>query len=150
MAAGLRYKLYAPSFAGVIYGDDGGIAKLDPVSAWADGLDQDDVVGWISSHNYINVATAPGVTLQATLMNHTSTKQSLARQFNESAAIAALGKSKDPGVPFILGEYNSLARQGKPGLSNSFGAALWGLDFNLYAAANNIARTHMHQGTNYR
>lgn len=53
-------------------------------------------------------------------------------------------------LPFIVGEGNSLARQGRPGLSNTFGAALWGLDANLLMASNNISRFHMHQGTNYR
>lgn len=52
--------------------------------------------------------------------------------------------------PVILGETNSLYNQGAPGLSNSFGAALWGLDFNLWCASQNIKRVHMHQGTNYR
>jgi hypothetical protein len=49
-----------------------------------------------------------------------------------------------------MGETNSLYNQGKPGLSNSFGAALWGIDFNLYCASVGIRRVHMHMGTNYR
>jgi hypothetical protein len=49
-----------------------------------------------------------------------------------------------------MGETNSLYNQGKPGLSNSFGAALWGVDFNLYCASVGIGRVHMHMGTNYR
>lgn len=53
-------------------------------------------------------------------------------------------------APLIFGEHNSLYFQGKPGLSNSFGATLWGVDFNLYAAAKGFHRVHMHQGTNYR
>lgn len=54
------------------------------------------------------------------------------------------------GVPLIMGETNSLYNQGKPGLSNSFGAALWGIDFNLYCASVGFKRVHMHMGTNYR
>lgn len=53
-------------------------------------------------------------------------------------------------VPLIMGETNSLYNQGKPGLSNSFGAALWGIDFNLYCASVGFKRVHMHMGTNYR
>lgn len=52
--------------------------------------------------------------------------------------------------PLIFGETNSLYNQGRPGLSNTFGAALWGIDFNLYSAAAGFKRVHMHQGTNYR
>lgn len=54
------------------------------------------------------------------------------------------------GVPLIFGETNSLYNQGKPGLSNSFGAALWGVDFNLYSASVGVRRVHMHMGTDYR
>src|SRR3954462_11542286 len=77
-------------------------------------------------------------------MNHTNTVRSISSQ------VALLKSLSYTGIPFILGETNSLYNQGKPGLSNSFGAALWGLDFNLWCAANNISRVHMHQGTNYR
>jgi hypothetical protein len=57
----------------------------------------------------------------------------------------------DPSAPpLIFGETNSLYNQGRPGLSNTFGAALWGIDFNLYSASVNIRRVHMHMGTNYR
>jgi len=83
-------------------------------------------------------------------MNHTSNVHSIASQLNESHLLSELPQSLNPSLPFILGETNSLYNEGAPGLSNSFGAALWGIDFNLYCAANNIQRTHFHQGTNYR
>lgn len=137
------YKYIAPSFAGTSN-------SLNPIITWEDGLDTDKDIALISSHNYIGGATQPGVTLQGTLMNHTSTVVSISHQLNESRLLAALPDSKEPNLPFILGETNSLYNEGAPGLSNSFGAALWGLDFNLWCAANNIRRTHMHQGTNYR
>lgn len=96
------------------------------------------------NHSYIGGATQPGVTLQGTLMNHTVTVKSVDAQ-------AQLGNNLSyTGIPFILGETNSLYNQGKPGLSNAFGAALWGIDFNLYCASVGIRRVHMHMGTNYR
>ncbi|KAI9668250.1 MAG: hypothetical protein M1821_001070 [Bathelium mastoideum] len=144
-----EYLYMAPSFAGT--GN-----SLDPIRTWEDGLDNDRDIEYISSHNYIGGATQPGVTLQGTLMNHSMTVASVAHQLNESRLLAGLNESA--GIPFILGETNSLYNEGAPGLSNSFGAALWGVendssrpaDFNLYCAANNIRRVHMHQGTNYR
>lgn len=51
-------------------------------------------------------------------MNHTSTVVSVARQLNVSNILASSG------VPFILGETNSLYNEGAPGLSNAYGAAL--------------------------
>lgn len=93
-------------------------------------------------------ADQPGVTLQKTLMNHTAVVNIVSQHANLAHTLKETGLTKD--IPYILGEMNSLYHQGKPGLSNSFGAALWGVDFNLYCASQNIRRTHMHQGTNYR
>jgi hypothetical protein len=84
------------------------------------------------------------------LMNHTSVLAKAGAQINVRNGIEALGEGLAPNVPFVMGEHNSLARQGRPGLSNSFGAALWGVDWNTYLASQNLTRSHMHQGTNYR
>ncbi|TVY36895.1 Beta-glucuronidase, partial [Lachnellula occidentalis] len=131
------YGYLAPSFAGVSN-------HLKPVTTWQDGLNVDRDIKLISSHNYIGGAAQPGVTLQSTLMNHTKTVSSVSAQ-------AALAQNLSSyGIPFILGETNSLYNEGAPGLSNAFGAALWGIDFNLYCASVGIRRVHMHQGTNYR
>lgn len=131
------YKYIAPSFAGTSN-------SLNAPRTFADGLLNDSDISIISSHNYISGANSPGVTLQHTLMNHTSTISSIAPHVNESHYLTQYG------LPYILGETNSLYNEGRPGLSNSFGAALWGFDFNLYCASQNITRVHMHQGTDYR
>ncbi|OHE90628.1 beta-glucuronidase [Colletotrichum orchidophilum] len=121
--------------------------RLRAPAQWAAGLDADDNVALFSTHNYISGAESPGVTLQGTLMNHTRTVQSVQAHVREYATIT--GRFDDV-PPLIYGEHNSLYNQGKPGLSNSFGAALWGVDFNLYAASQGIKRVHMHMGTDYR
>ena len=77
-------------------------------------------------------------------MNHTVTVKYV------DAQAQLLRNLSYTGIPFVLGETNSLYNQGKPGLSNAFGAALWGIDFNLYCASVGIRRVHMHMGTNYR
>ena len=77
-------------------------------------------------------------------MNHGSTVRSISSQANLLSHLASYN------IPFILGETNSLYNEGAPGLSNSFGAALWGVDFNLWCASVGIRRVHMHQGTDYR
>jgi len=89
-------------------------------------------------------ATGAGVTLQGTLMNHQHTTSSVAAQVKELDDLAYTG------IPYILGEANSLYKEGRAGLSNTFGAALWGVDFNLWCASVGIRRVHMHQGTSYR
>ncbi|KAK8064913.1 Beta-glucuronidase [Apiospora phragmitis] len=132
------YKYMAPSFGGVAN-------HLKAPIAWAAGLDNTENIKYFSSHNYISGAATPGVTLQGTLMNHTRTRLSVEAHVDEYNAV-------HPGedVPHIMGEANSLYNQGRPGLSNAFGAALWGVDFALYCAALGIRRVHMHMGTDYR
>jgi hypothetical protein len=57
-------------------------------------------------------------------MNHTKTIQSVEFLVNVSTILHEQA-SYPADLPFILGEGNSLAGQGAPGLSNTFGAALW-------------------------
>ncbi|KAK5630626.1 hypothetical protein RRF57_006341 [Xylaria bambusicola] len=140
MLSNETYGYLAPSFAGVAN-------ALNAARTWAEGLDEDGTVRYFSTHNYISGATSPGVTLQGTLMNHTRTRASVEAHVSEFAEISAVAGQ---GLRQIMGETNSLYNQGKPGLSNSFGAALWGIDFNLYCASVGIGRVHMHMGTNYR
>lgn len=159
-----RPRFMAPSFAGV--GN-----RLSARKTWEAGLDESKDIEFFSTHkyafaltiwapsrephdlhdspnSYISGASSPGVTLQGTLMNHSVTTQSVDRHTAEYAGIFPGAPGSAP--PLVFGETNSLYNQGKPGLSNSFGAALWGVDFNLYSASVGIKRVHMHQGTNYR
>jgi hypothetical protein len=86
------------------------------------------------------------VTLQGTLLNHTVTVAAVAAHISNYQQVLA-----DNGpIPFILGESNSLYGEGLAGLSNTFGAAIWGVDFYLYAASQGIQRVHFHQGTDFR
>ncbi|KAI1496008.1 hypothetical protein F5X99DRAFT_425265 [Biscogniauxia marginata] len=134
------YGYLAPSFAGTDF-------HLKAPIAWADGLNEDENIKYFVSHNYISSADTPGVTLQGTLMNHTRTRASLAAHLAEYAAIAP--RARTP-IRHVLGEENSLSREGRAGTSDTFGAALWGVDFRLHAAARGVARVHAHLGTGYR
>src|SRR5688500_5347058 len=78
--------------------------------------------------SYISGAATPGVTLQGTLLNHDVTKRSVDGRVAEyNAILSQASSSSDPVPPLIFGETNSLYNQGRPGLSNTFGAALWGV-----------------------
>jgi len=64
-----------------------------------------------------------------------------------SADIAAVEQN---GLTYVLGETNSVSCHGAPGVSNVAGAALWGLDYALFAGQLGIARLYFHQGIGYK
>lgn len=63
-------------------------------------------------------------------------------QYYASSSQFALSNGK----PFIMFETNSAACAGFPGISNSFGAALWGIDWALTLAYNNFTGALFHVG----
>lgn len=56
------------------------------------------------------------------------------------------------GVTYVIGETNSISCQGRDGVSNVFGTALWHLDYNLFIASNisAVGGMYFHMGTPYR
>ena len=130
-----RYMIPSPVIAG---------SKLNVADIFKDlGSKLTANVSQVSVHNYMAGATQAGVTLQKTLMNHTAVKQSIGKHVSYAATAAAA----DGGNPdYIIGEHNSLYGGGAAGLSDVFGAALWAMDFSLYAASTGvIKRVHFHQ-----
>lgn len=116
-------------------------SRLRAPDMFAKGGDKLRAVSQISVHNYMGGATQPGVTLQSTLMNHTAVERSIGGHVNYAKSI-----SVSSGADYTIGEQNSLYGGGAAGLSDVFGAALWGMDFALYAASTGvIKRVHFHQ-----
>lgn len=60
-------------------------------------------------------------------MNHSSIVENLTPQIERREKLAYLGH------PFVLGELNSIAGEGITSETNVFGAALWLVDFSLWA-----------------
>jgi hypothetical protein len=55
-------------------------------------------------------------------------------------------RARELGKPFIMFETNSATCGGLPGISDSFGAALWALDYGLTMAATNFSGALLHVG----
>ncbi|KAL2194997.1 glycoside hydrolase family 79 protein [Corynascus similis CBS 632.67] len=87
-------------------------------------------------HNY------PGGDVQK-LQTHSQTASNVRSMF--AADVAAV--KQQTGKEYILGETNSVSGGGAAGVSPTFGAALWTMDYVLRAAAHNISRTYFHHGT---
>ncbi|EIN05129.1 glycoside hydrolase family 79 protein [Punctularia strigosozonata HHB-11173 SS5] len=73
-------------------------------------------------------------------LNHTS-GQLLVQPYLNSTGIA-----QGAGKPFIMFETNSASCGGFPGVSNSYGSALWMLDYGMQMAHSNFSGAHVHIG----
>ncbi|KAH9996756.1 glycoside hydrolase family 79 protein [Xylariaceae sp. FL0662B] len=85
-------------------------------------------------HNY------PGGSVTS-LMSHKGIASNL--HVFDSDVAAALQEGK----PYVFGETNSVSGGGAAGVSPTFGAALWTMDYVLRASYSNISRTYFHHGT---
>jgi hypothetical protein len=73
-------------------------------------------------------------------LDHTA-GQNLVMPFANAIAVAQAA-----GKPFLMMETNTASCGGFPGISDSFGAALWGLDYGLQMAYHNFSGALLHVG----
>ncbi|OQE04651.1 hypothetical protein PENVUL_c031G10233 [Penicillium vulpinum] len=113
-----------------------------------DAYDKNGLIKELGFHHYmgLNMPMVPEFAgdLQEVLMNHTNVVEALKTHVQRAQNLSHLGH------PYTLSETNSIGVQGLNGQSDVFGSALWVVDFSLWAAENNIARLHFHQGLDYR
>ncbi|KAJ4348112.1 uncharacterized protein N0V89_009484 [Didymosphaeria variabile] len=109
------------------------------------GIASTGVARTFCTHYYAGAACGPlKPTLAGALMNRTNLVQSMGYQATSSSY------SVSKGLTYIIGETNSIACQGLAGVSDVFGAALWSVDYALYAASLNVSNVYWHMGTGYR
>ncbi|GAW21938.1 hypothetical protein ANO14919_114650 [Xylariales sp. No.14919] len=65
---------------------------------------------------------------------------------NVSQYIPQVAAADAAGAPLVMGETNSASCSGRSGISDTFGAALWGVDYVLTAASIGIRKVYFHLG----
>ncbi|KAI0152618.1 glycoside hydrolase superfamily [Xylariaceae sp. FL1272] len=65
---------------------------------------------------------------------------------NISQYIPEIAAADAAGAPLVIGETNSISCSGKSGISDTFGAALWSIDYVLTAASLGIRKVYFHLG----
>jgi hypothetical protein len=98
----------------------------------------------ISQHHYSGSFCSGTASLLQDLMSKASIRDNLKAFAPDIAAV------QQKGLTYVLGETNSFACHGAPGVSNTAGATLWGLDYALYAAQLGITRVYFHQGIGFK
>ncbi|KAI9450139.1 hypothetical protein BJY52DRAFT_1155314 [Lactarius psammicola] len=98
----------------------------------------------ISQHHYSGSFCTGTLGVLRDLMSKSGIRSNLTAFAPDIAAV------HQRGLVYVLGETNSYACHGAPGVSNTAGAALWGLDYALFAGQLGITRVYFHQGIGYK
>src|SRR5690348_695800 len=94
----------------------------------------------LTHHHY---AEGPPTSPASTIERLLAPSDGLARMLSQCEAA-----SRSAGVPYRICETNSCFGGGKPGVSDTLAAALWGLDYLFAMAAANCAGTNLETGIN--
>ncbi|KIM40526.1 glycoside hydrolase family 79 protein [Hebeloma cylindrosporum] len=136
-------KFWGASFAGSSHSNAG----FSPLAIFNEGIISSSpgrLISTISQHHYSGTFCSGNGGLLQDLMTKSTIRSNLT-QFN--ADIAA---SNARGLDYVLGETNSYSCHGSPGVSNTAGAALWALDYLLFATQLGISRVFFHQGIGFK
>lgn len=88
--------------------------------------------------------TGVGPTIETTLFNRTNM---LSRAWYHDYLGNATAHS---GIPYVLGETNSISCQGAFNISDVMASAIWAIDYVMYLSSLKVSRVHFHMGTRYR
>ncbi|KAG6843890.1 hypothetical protein H0H87_011961 [Tephrocybe sp. NHM501043] len=134
-------KFLGASFAGSSHGPG-----FSPQDAFQEGLltGPGELISIISQHRYSGSFCAGSGGLLSDLMTKSTIRGNLTVFVPDIEATFAQGRK------YILGETNSYACHGAPGVSNTAGAALWTLDYALYATQLGISRVFFHVGIGFK
>ncbi|KAI1380355.1 glycoside hydrolase superfamily [Hypoxylon crocopeplum] len=102
-----------------------------------------EIIGSYATHLYPQSTcdTARWLRMRLDLLsNHTVLWLNVSQYAPQAAA------ADKAGAPLVMGETNSVSCSGKSGISDTFGAALWGVDYVLMGASIGIQKTYFHLG----
>ncbi|KAF8220113.1 glycoside hydrolase family 79 protein [Tricholoma matsutake] len=102
------------------------------------------LISTISQHRYSGSFCSGSAALLQDLMTKANIRSNLTEFVPDITA------TKAKGLNYILGETNSYSCHGAPGVSDTAGAALWALDYSLFASQIGIFSVHFHAGIGYK
>ncbi|EIW84140.1 glycoside hydrolase family 79 protein [Coniophora puteana RWD-64-598 SS2] len=147
-AAGLSSSSYTKLIGGAFAGSaHNNLSGFSPQAIYNLGILESEpgsLITTISQHQYSgSFCTGGGAVLQDLM-----TKEYI--RGNISVFAPDINATFENGLEYILGETNSMSCHGAPDVSNTAGAALWALDYSLYASQVGIKRLHFHEGIGYK
>ncbi|KAL9714254.1 hypothetical protein Ac2012v2_002564 [Leucoagaricus gongylophorus] len=136
-------KLWGASFAGSSHTASG----FSPQAIFSEGLLDNPTGGLISTisqHHYSGSFCSGNGALLQDLMTKASIRGNLTIFAPDARAVL------ENGIDYVLGETNSFSCHGTPGVSNTAGAALWSLDYALFATQVPVTRVFFHEGIGFK
>ncbi|PPQ90810.1 hypothetical protein CVT25_012130 [Psilocybe cyanescens] len=136
-------KFWGAAFAGSSHSTSG----FSPQAIFSEGILSSApgaLISTISEHRYSGSFCAGSGGLLQDLMTKSTIRSNLT-QFTPDI-VATHAKNLD----YVLGETNSYSCHGAPGVSNTGGAALWTLDYLLFATQLGISRVFFHEGIGFK
>ncbi|TFL04901.1 hypothetical protein BDV98DRAFT_561154 [Pterulicium gracile] len=142
--AGITPSSYTKFLGGSFAGRGNGFTPREVFDAGLLDSPEGKLISTFSQHRYSgSFCTGSGALLQS-LMSKPSIRG------NTSVFAQDVIDVKARGLRYILGETNSLACHGAPGVSNTAGAALWAIDYVLAAAKVGIEQVFFHDGIGFK
>jgi len=136
-------KFWGASFAESSHSTSG----FSPQAIFSEGILSSapgSLISTISQHHYSGSFCSGNGGLLQDLMTKATIRSNL------SAFAPDVAASREKGLDYVLGETNSYSCHGAPGVSNTAGAALWTLDYLLFATQLNISRVFFHDGIGFK
>ncbi|KIJ24121.1 glycoside hydrolase family 79 protein, partial [Sphaerobolus stellatus SS14] len=134
-----------PFILGLSFGhSDHGVGEFSPQQAFADGYlttNAGKFVTIISQHNYEGGCCTA---LVSNLLSKSLTRSNLTAFTSDIQAVKAKG------LKYIFGETNSYFNHGVPPVSDTGGAAVWVVDYTLFAGTLGIANMFFHEGIGFK
>ncbi|TFK35368.1 glycoside hydrolase family 79 protein [Crucibulum laeve] len=136
-------KLWGAAFAGSSTTTTG----FSPQAIFSEGILSSTpgaLISTISQHHYSGSFCSGSGGLLQDLMTKSTIRGNLTTFKPDITATRAKG------LDYVLGETNSYSCHGAPGVSNAAGAAIWGLDYLLFATQIGISKVFFHEGIGYK
>ncbi|KAK7031266.1 hypothetical protein VNI00_013517 [Paramarasmius palmivorus] len=147
MAAGISPTSKRKFFGGAFAGSGHSNTSFSPQGMFANGIlssEPGSQISTISQHHYSGSFCSGNGGLLQDLMTKSTIRSNLSTYIPDIAA------SRARNLDYVLGETNSYACHGAPGVSNVAGAALWTLDYALFARTLNISKVYFHEGIGFK
>ncbi|KAJ7475688.1 glycoside hydrolase family 79 protein [Mycena latifolia] len=143
--AGSNTRIWGGAFADSSHSTSG----FSPQGIFANGiLDSEPgaFINTISQHHYSGSFCSGNGGLLQDLMTKSTIRSNLSSFTPDIQAT----QDQDGDLDYVLGETNSYSCHGAPGVSNTAGAALWTLDYALFASQLGISKVFFHEGIGYK